>query len=139
MNNSIDSVKKRTLRDLKVGDTVFVVYQSRRGDKGERRTTHEVITKVGRKYGYFGSDRFERPFCLCTGKSHHSTDCNARANAFGFDVYRHEVDYTKEQRDASELKRLRSRLFDEYQRSGLVALSPDVVEKIHAVLDHAGY
>lgn len=43
----------KTLRDLKPGDTVFVVHQLRRSQT-EHRTETKTITSVGRQYGYCG-------------------------------------------------------------------------------------
>lgn len=130
------SDKPKTLRDLKVGDTVFVVQQASRG-KTLRRCSTEVITKVGRKYGYFGGgNTWEQAFQLSTGASYHGIEGHCtRMNGYGFDVYLCEADYLKEQHDEAKADRLRVRLVDRLGR--LVKLTPEVVTKIHAVLDEA--
>lgn len=125
--------EQKTLRNLKVGDTVFVVQQERRGQ--EPVTSREVIARVGRKYAYFARYCGEVPFCRETGKSHHPGECNARANGLGFDVYQREEDYRREQHETSEHKRLADRITDRWHQ--LVKFAPEVVAKIHAVLDEA--
>lgn len=124
-----------TLEDLKPGDTVFVVHQQYRS-KEPRRTETRTIAKVGRKYATLESGwRNDELFNRKTGESHHGSDCNARANGHGFDVYRNEQDYIKAKHEAEEWGRLSARLVENWH---LVSLPPDVVEKIHAVLDEKG-
>ena len=79
--------------DLKAGDAVFVVYQ--RGPHGfsVARSGTEIVTRVGRLYGYARVYGVEAPFLLSTGMSHHPGDHNARANGFGFDVYPSKADF----------------------------------------------
>ena len=74
-----------SLKDLKVGDSVFVVQQQTRSCK-EWRTSTEVISKVGTKYAYWKSHHREYPFHKDTGISAHK-ELNTRANGYGFDVY----------------------------------------------------
>lgn len=119
--------------DVRAGDTVFVVYQGRRGDS-EEKTSNEKVVRVGRKYAYIKpGPHFELPFCRKTGVSVHDINSNARANGHGFNVYSSEAYYRKRQFDEFEKLRLQNRIVD---RNGkLVDLSPEVVEMIHAVLD----
>jgi hypothetical protein len=84
------------MSDVKVGDTVFIVEQKRRFSEQKPGFT-ATITKVGRKYaeaesnhGYKATWKFDRS----SGCSSH-TDCNARANGYGFDVYHNEAERVK--------------------------------------------
>lgn len=123
-------------KDLKVGDIVFVARQCRPYEKERHVTTEEAaVTKVGRKYGYFVMQRREVPFCLNTGHSHHA-DCNARMNGWGFDVYHSEEEYLACKVAKERHALLCKKLGIEYGKRHL--LTPEVVEKIHAVLDEAG-
>lgn len=134
-----DLVKqKEGLAGLKVGDPVFVVWQRRRGDT-EERSGFETVVRVGRKYAYIKRYRYGdvEPFCRKTGCSVHNRDCNARANGYGFDVYLNEEAYRKEQFDIAERIRLQRRLVHQHWHR-LVDLSPEVVNRIHVVLDSAG-
>lgn len=100
--------KPKTIRELKVGDTIFVVQQRRRCS-GDERVSTEVITKVGRKYAYFDFHRREMRFLRNSGESEHGTKWNLsiRANADGFDVYLCEEDYRRRQFAIAEKERLR--------------------------------
>jgi len=122
------------LRDLKVGDEVFVVHQRSRNQK-ERRQESGFVVRVGRKYAYIESKELHiAPVCRDTGCSVHVPDNNnARINGYGFDVYRNEAEYQRERTESSELKRLQDRLCA--RPYGIKALPPDVVADIHAVLD----
>lgn len=124
----------KTFRDLKAGDTVFVVYQQRRRDKSEPRTENEIVTKVGTKYAYLDAGIVSRKaFDRKTGKSVHAGDFNARSNGFGFDVYLCELDYRTEQAEESEFARLNNRLRGRFGQT--VDLPPAAVTEIHSVLD----
>lgn len=122
-----------SLRDLKVGDEVFVVNQKRRhGDV--RSTTNAKIVRVGRKYAYIKPyGHAELPFCRESGCSVHTDDSNARVNGFGFDVYRSQADYEAEELAAAEFLRLQARICSPF--NGLRKLPPGIVFDIHAVLD----
>lgn len=122
-----------SLRDLKVGDEVFVVNQKRRHG-GDRGTTNAKIVRVGRKYAYIKPYGYaELPFCRESGYSVHTDDSNARVNGFGFDVYRSQADYEAEELAAAEFLRLQSRICFPFY--GLKKLPPDIVGAIHAALD----
>lgn len=124
-----------SLRDLKVGDEVFVVHQSRLSGR-ERRTGIGTIARVGRKYAYVNAYSLrESPFCRDTGCSVHPPDTNARANQCGFDVYRNEAEYRAEVHAVKEYERLQTRICSRFH--GLKKLPPDVVGAIHAILDAA--
>ena len=118
----------KTLRDLKLGDSVFVVHQKRRY-ASEQKMEMKIITRVGRLYAYIDADQFFRD----TGSSHHGPDSNARANGYGFDVYVSEDAYRQKQHEASEHERLQGRLVDRFFR--LNKLTPKVVAAIHGLLD----
>lgn len=122
--------------DLKVGDQVFVVPQSRR--YGSREGRYMKVTKIGRLYGYLEGGSVDESFFLSSGISHHK-EANARVNGFGFDVYRSEQDYLSKTEAASELDRLEKRLLAQHGFRQLTHLPAEVVSKIHAILDeHEG-
>ena len=125
----------KTLRDLKVGDTVFVVHQLLRTKK-EHRTEEKTVIKVGRQYAYLAGGYYDMQFSRETGASVHPKDCNARANGYGFDVYLSRCDWEKLVADTEAKQRLQKRLVRCY--GTLVDLSPEVVGRIHAILDDAG-
>lgn len=124
----------RTLSDVKAGDMVLVVYQTRRRET-QRTTRYETVTRVGRKYGYLGNYHEGKKFDLTTGQSVHNKDCNARENAMGFDVYLSESDYVAEQFAEKQKQRLQTRLVMSWGR--IVDLPPEVVNEIHGILDAA--
>ena len=121
---------------LEPGDSVFVVYQKQR-HKSELRTETAVVTKVGRKYASIGEGWNEKKFDLETGASVHKPDSNARTNGFGFDVYMTEADYQAKVHVDSEFARLQERMLMR-PMARLNKLSPEVVQKIHAILDSEG-
>jgi hypothetical protein len=114
---------------LKTGEKVFVVPQVTRYRTGEPFYTE--VTRVGKKYGYILRYGCERPFDLLTGASHHKEN-NDRINGFGFDVYKSEDEYNKEQKVASDYADLKSRLRGNYD---FPKLPPEVVDKITAILN----
>jgi len=126
------SNESKKFKHLCVGDVVCVVDQRRRGSL-EPEPRSEQVVRVGRKFGYIKGYGDDRPFDLATGVSHHK-EGNARANGYGFDVYKSEADYIQEVFRASEFRRLKQRLISGYS-SSLVNLSHECVSKIHAVLD----
>lgn len=122
----------KRFENLKVGDTVFVVHQKRRHEKEDRSHPSKVV-KVGRKYGvlsYYGDARFD----LITGQSVHS-DCNARANSFGFDVYWSEQDWLELEHRRKEFRRLAERIVSPHSSRHIVDLPHDAVVAIHKILD----
>lgn len=121
----------KRLKDLKVGDTIFVVRQQTRSCK-EWRTSTETVSKVGRKYAYWKSGHAEYPFHKDTGVSAHK-ELNERANGYGFDVYTCEEEWRAELHAQSEFKRLGDRLCDRWGR--LKPLPHEVVKLIHDMLD----
>lgn len=124
-----------SIHDLKAGDQVFVVRQRGRYSK-EEQSGIETVSRVGRKYAYIKRRFEEVAFCRKTGMSVHDRDCNARANGLGFDVYLCEEDYRNKQFNDQERARLEKRILGPFGR--LVALSPDVVNKINSILDSEG-
>ena len=122
-------------RDLKVGDLVFVVHQHRRFQDRKQKTETLPIIKMGRKYGYIEKYGREAPFCLETGHSSHQ-ESNVRSNGYGFDVYLTEAEYHQEQHDLKERSRLQPRLVNSWGR--LHDFRPEVIAKIHAILDAEG-
>lgn len=120
------------LKNIKVGDTVFVVYQKTRYS-APKEPTLEMVVRVGKKYGYIKRYGQEAAFYIDSGVSHHK-DSNARANGYGFDVYASEEDYIKERHEADEFRRLQDRLCAD-RRGPLMSLPADAVQKIHAILD----
>lgn len=116
-------------RDLKVGDTVFVVYQKRRGDK-ECKTETLPVVKVGRKYGYIDRYCRQESFCLNSGKSVYSY--------FRFDVYHSEAEFRQHEHTRTEFRRLAERIVLPYSSRHIVDLPHDAVVAIHKILDDAG-
>lgn len=126
-------MSNRTLRDLKAGDEVFVVHiAGRRYNWAVSGKEIQKLTRVGRKYAYFGSGHQEKKFHLDEGWSAHDGDHNARANGYGFDVYLSEKEYIRKSHELKELVRLQERLHGSYD---FPKLSPDTVSRIHAILD----
>ena len=119
---------------MKVGDTVFVVDQLRRGMKHRPSETKTVI-RIGRKYAYLDKYGSEAPFFIEDGKSAHK-EYNTRANGYGFDVYISEDEYIQEQLNIESFDRLKERLI-KYPGS-LHVLPSNVVCEIHKILDAAG-
>lgn len=124
------------ISELKVGDTVFVVQQNRRGDTGER-TSFETVTKVGRRYAHINVHGVELPFYLSTGISAHKA-CNARENGCGFDVYVNEEEYRQKQFNAMEKARLEKRIVDRWGKL-VDDLPSHVVDKFNDILDECGF
>ena len=123
------------LRDIKAGDTVFVVHQNQRR-KSERCTETVSVSRVGLKYGYVAVGYHgECPFDRKTGESHHK-EWYSRANGFGFDVYHNEQEYQREQRAIERHAELSKRLVGRNGR--LIDLSPEAVIRIDDVLDEYG-
>lgn len=129
----------KTLRDVKVGDTICVVWQRSERDPKPPVIEEQVVEKVGNKYLYFTKHgwniiKIDRD----TGMSVHQ-DCCVRANGRGCDAYVCEADYIYEQTVKQQLQDLEKRLVGRsYSHYGIHKDLPhDVVLKIHAVLDEA--
>jgi len=122
-----------TLRNIQVGDTVFVVNQQRRHSTTQPIGRYEIVFRVGRKYGFIQRGSCEERFTLDTGHSAH-TDCNARANGLGFDVYVSEEHYQKQRHAQTERQRLRERIVT-HHGSLSPKLSDKTVAAIHEILD----
>lgn len=131
-----------TIRELKVGDRCYVAYQlSRYGRASEQKRKQQYVTisKVGRKYAYFGDMRRPSRFCRDTGQSVDERDSNERSNGLGFDVYLTKELYDQFQYQSDERKRLASRLGIAYNtQKSLEKLSHDAVIAIHTILDEQG-
>tara|TARA_R110002096_G_scaffold66682_4_gene162259 strand:- start:6823 stop:7221 length:399 start_codon:yes stop_codon:yes gene_type:complete len=124
-----------SFRDLKVGDTIFVVQQQDRWRTENNKpveTSFEIITKVGRKYAYFERGRLEYCFCLDSGVSIHK-DNNTRSNGYGFDVFHNLSEYNDKLHQEERFSLLSGRLM---KRNGtIIDLDPVAVEAIHEILD----
>jgi hypothetical protein len=119
-----------SIKDLKAGDTIFVVQQRRRGDK-EDRTSTEVVTRVGTKYAYYEQYNREQPFHRTNGESAHK-EWNERVNGFGFDVYLCEEEWRAKVHENEQYALLKKRLMGNW---GLKPLPYEAVKRIHEVLD----
>ena len=119
------------LRDVKVGDVVYVVAQS------NSASFEWSVARVGRKYGYLKLNKWsEDPFDLSTGYSHHDPNHNVRVHKRGFDVYRSKEEYEKfAAKKASEL-RLCRRLAPRHSYAVETSNMPsELVAELHEVLD----
>jgi len=125
-----------SFKHIKPGDSVFVVYQKRRG-QSEIKTCMAEVAKVGRKFGYLQVGYAEQKFCLDTGKSQHPEDCNARSNGYGFDVYQDEEHFRAVEAADSNRRRLPVRLVDNWGRI-LNRINDETIADIHAILDAKG-
>ena len=125
------------LRELKVGDTVFIVPQKRR--HCERESGFEgIVSAVGRKYATAKntSGQWIREFTFHrdSGCSKEDPNSNARVNGYGFDVYSSESDYNIKLHQSQRMASLLNRLDCGYQ-SKARKLTPEAVEAIHSILD----
>lgn len=120
-----------TIRELTVGDEVFLVHQKSRG-QSEERTAMLPVVRVGVKYAYVDLYGLETPFRRDTGESHHS-ESNVRSNGHGFDVYLCEADYRKRVAEIDGCVRLMKRL--DCWNYRIKNLSPKAVAAIHDILD----
>ena len=119
------------MKKLKVGDMVFVVYQTKRRSTEPPRMRDAQVVRIGKKYGYCDDGIGEKCFRLSDWQSVHE-DSNARCNGYGFDVYESRQEYERIEHERSEYSRLVARMKrDSYS---MIELPPDAVEKIHAVL-----
>jgi hypothetical protein len=128
----------KSLRDLRPGDEVFVVWGRRYEPDNKIR---ETISRVGREYGYIQKWRQDYRFSLDTGRSVDQKNSNARVNGRGFEVYLTEEAYRKKEYAEAEVKRLAGRLgfghtfgYSDAQRV-FGRLHPDTISAIHAQLD----
>jgi hypothetical protein len=121
------------LRDLKVGDVVYVVPQSDPSAGYDR-----LISKIGKKYGYVEMNRYqtEEPFDLATGFSHHNPNHNVRANRRGFDVYHSREEYLEHVANKDAASRLCRRLSPRHSYAVETSSMPaELVAELHEVLD----
>lgn len=127
----------KTLRDLKVGDSVFVVHQRGRWDPAEYKTAVATVVKVGRLYAYIEQGVYSdlSPFCRDTGSSVHPGDGNVRSNNRGFDVHLSQQGYHESGQRSAEMARLTRRIIA--RMGDLIQLPPEVVTAIHKLLDDA--
>jgi hypothetical protein len=130
---------QKQLKNLKVGDEVFVVPQidSHRRCRGEERQgSHLPVVKVGRQYGYIRRHYKEEPFCLKNGHSHHPDGSgNQRANGWGFDVFVNELDWIRFKEDSEQRKLLGSK----FNRCYFIDKLPEgLAEKINKLLEEVG-
>lgn len=128
--------KTKTFRDLKVNDTVFVVFTGTRYGSVDRAQNMKVV-KVGRKYAYI--QRYSSQlsaFDLETGRSVHRDGGGPTMNGPRFSVYLQEDEYRTKIRNEAERDRLRKRL--QNNGYGIIDLSPMTVACLHEVLDGAG-
>lgn len=125
---------------IKKGDKIFVVRDRNRWKVQNNKPVEAFyveVSKVGRKYGYFGEGYREEKFNLEDGSS--AGDDNHRINGYGFDIYSSKEEWEKEVFERDELLRLNERLIDTRAISKrLHDFSPEVVQKIHKLLDQEG-
>lgn len=119
----------KTLRDLKPGDTVFVVPKKRCHVSGEH-----VIAKIGNKYGYIDTQYGNPKFNLETGNSA-DTGSNDHANGYGYRVFLSEDEYNKYAWEQERFEDLALLLCLPWNRHSLKQLPPHVVEAIHDILE----
>jgi len=109
-----------SLKNLKPGDKVFVVWRDR---------ANEVeVERIGRKYGYLLDIRHR--FDLDDGES------DGKAWSLGFRVYATEAEYRQQTKAIERFRELAERLG--YHVTSLKALDQATVEAIHKILDEAG-
>jgi hypothetical protein len=123
------------LKDLQVGDKVFVVRQKGRRAVGEQ-TSFETITKIGRKYGYIKSGSFS----LDNGQSVHN-ESYVRINGYGFDVFSTEAEYRQQEIEQEKRRNLGERLsslLDNGMSARLKNIPLDVVDALLKVMDDFG-
>jgi len=111
--------------NLKVGDTVFVVFHNRRACDA---TESLPVARVGRKYGYIMYHRREVGFDLKTGIC-------VDKDRVSFTVHPDEAEYRERERRVNEANRLWTRMRGSW---GFKTLPFTCVDKIHAVLDEEG-
>jgi hypothetical protein len=127
------------LRDVKVGDAVFVVPQKQRHGNQEPGFI-AVVSKVARKYAIANHNKgnWNRiyEFVRESGASKESPDSNLRVNGFGFDVYHSESEFFEAQRRHQIRTSLPGRIVD---RWGRMKIMPHAcIERIHAILNEYG-
>ena len=124
-----------SLKDLQVGDKVFVVRQKGRRAV-EEQTSFEVITKIGRKYGYIKSGSFS----LDNGQSVHN-ESYVRINGYGFDVFSTEAEYRQQELVKEKIRNLETRLsslLDNGMSARLKSIPLDAVDALLQVMDDFG-
>jgi hypothetical protein len=127
------------LRDVKVGEAVFVVPQKRRHGNQEPGFI-AVVSNVARKYATASHDEgnWNRiyEFVRESGASKEGPDSNARVNGFGFDVYHSESEFLEAQRQHQIRTSLPGRIIDRWGRLQIMPIA--CAEQIHAILNEYG-
>lgn len=138
--SDIEYTDAKSLRDVTVGDYVFVVYQRTEGQirRNDPKLCYPAkIVKKGRKYYYIEGTAYywepELPFDPDTGESHHKT-WKTRSNGYGFDVYLSPAHYHQSETEIEEFKRLKSRIHRN-SYGELIDIDHDLVMAIHSILD----
>jgi hypothetical protein len=125
------------LRDVKIGDTVWIVPQRRRHSNQDPGFPAKV-SNVARKYAfaYRVDGKWANPYWFHrnNGASKEQPDSNARVNGMGFDVYHSEDEFKKETVEMQEKNALLNRLDNCYGRE-VRKLPPEAVREITAILD----
>jgi len=127
------------LRDVTVGQSVFIVPQKSRHAKQEQGFA-AVVTKIGRKYATAtatdGKWKREYEFNREFGSSKEKPDSNVRVNGFGFDVYHDVAEVVEQERQRQVRALLPARLVNRW--GSLKDIPFECVEKIHALLTDYG-
>lgn len=127
------------LRDVKVGQSVFIVPQKSRHSQQEPGFT-AVVTKVARKYATAqtndGKWKREYEFNREFGSNKEKPDSNVRVNGFGFDVYHDVAEVVEQERQCQIRGALPARLVNSW--GSLKDIPIECVEKIHALLTEYG-
>jgi len=127
----------KTLRNVKVGDTICVVWQRPERDPKPPVIEEQVVEKVGNKYLYFTKHGWNIiKIDMNTGESVHDDTC-VRSNGRGCNAYVSESVYLQEQEAKKQFAALERRLTDRSYYGLRKDIPHRVVMKIHAVLDEA--
>lgn len=127
------------LRDVQVGDTVWIVPQKRRHGNQEPGFI-AVVSNVARKYATAKHDEgnWNRAyeFVRENGNSKETPDSNTRVNGYGFDVYHSECEVMEKERQSQIRNSLPDRLVDRWSRLKKMPIA--CVEQIHRILNEYG-
>ena len=129
----------KTLRDVKVGDTICVVWQRPDRSNSAPIIEERVVEKVWTRYLYFTRHGWNIiKIDTNTGESVHDDTC-VRSNGRGCNAYVSESVYLQEQEAKKQFAALERRLTDRSYYGLRKDIPHRVVMKIHAVLDEAGW
>lgn len=129
----------KTLRDVKAGDTICVVWQRPDRSNSAPIIEERVVEKVGTRYLYFTRHGWNIiKIDMDTGMSVHDDTC-VRSNGRGCNAYVNESVYLQEQEAKKQLTALERRLTGRANGGLLAGIPHRAVMKIHAVLDEAGW